>query len=239
MTGGSGRLSSARDAVRRLPDRVSPEKASRLILSGVDTAVGKRWDHARSVAGSLTGTTEERVARAARIYQREMAALGAAAGATAAVPGVGAVAAIGTAGAELGLFAARSADLVLVVAAVHGHSEATLEQRKAWILTVLAFGDTAAVGFTEVAGGLGKTLGRKSVGRIPASKLIAINRVLGRMVVTRYGARRGVVALGRVIPFGIGAVVGGTANYGFARAIAAQADRLFRDLPAPLDGRPG
>ena len=213
------------------------EDLASTILSSVDSAVEKRWDRARSLAASTTGTIDERIRQARRLYVREMTAIGAAAGAAAAVPGVGGVGSLGTAAAELGWFATRSADMVLVVAAIHGHTEATVEQRKAWILAVLAFGEAASAGFTKVAGETGQTLGQKLVGKIPATKLARINKTLGKTVVTKYGSKKGAVALGRALPFGIGAVIGGTANYAFSRALASQADRLFRQLPSPLHGR--
>ena len=40
-----------------------------------------------------------------------------------------------------------------------------------------------------------------------------MNQKIGRKLVTKYGSKRGGVALGTLIPFGIGAVVGGTFNY--------------------------
>ena len=209
-------------------------KAGDVVLQAVDKTVEKRWDHAVLVATTATGAVDERVAQITGRYAREMAAVGAAAGAAAAVPGAGAVALIGTAAVELGWFAARTGDLILAVAAVYGHTSATVEERRAWVLSILAFGDAAPAGFTKVAGEVGKGLGRRATDRIPAETLRAINRALGRTVVTRYGTKRGAVALGRALPFGIGAAIGGTANYAFARAIASQATVFFRDLPTPL-----
>ncbi len=40
-----------------------------------------------------------------------------------------------------------------------------------------------------------------------------MNQKIGRKLVTKYGSKRGGVALGTLVPFGIGAVVGGTFNY--------------------------
>jgi hypothetical protein len=40
-----------------------------------------------------------------------------------------------------------------------------------------------------------------------------MNQKIGRKLITKYGSKRGGVALGTLIPFGIGAVVGGTFNY--------------------------
>jgi hypothetical protein len=210
------------------------EQAGKVVLGAVDKAVELRWDQAMQVAASTQGSADERIRQIKRAFAREMSAVGAAAGATAALPGAGAVALVGTTVVELGWFTARSADLILSVAAVHGQTESTVEQRRAWILSVLAFGDGASAGFTKLAGEMGKGLGKRTTAAIPNEALKAINKALGRTIVTKYGTKRGVIALGRALPFGIGAVIGGTTNYAFARTIARQADEFFRLLPPPL-----
>lgn len=40
-----------------------------------------------------------------------------------------------------------------------------------------------------------------------------INKKVGVTIFTKYGTKRGGIALGRLIPFGVGALVGGTFNY--------------------------
>lgn len=40
-----------------------------------------------------------------------------------------------------------------------------------------------------------------------------INQRVGTTIVTKYGTKRGGIALGKLIPFGVGAAVGGTFNY--------------------------
>ena len=47
----------------------------------------------------------------------------------------------------------------------------------------------------------------------------------------RYGTRRGAIALGTALPLGIGALVGGSANYLAVRALARHADEFFLRLP--------
>lgn len=49
--------------------------------------------------------------------------------------------------------------------------------------------------------------------RFPASILMAVNKRVSTTVFTKYGAKRGGVALGTLIPFGVGVVVGGGFNY--------------------------
>ena len=40
-----------------------------------------------------------------------------------------------------------------------------------------------------------------------------INTKLGTTVLTKYGTKRGGVALGRMLPFGVGATIGGSVNF--------------------------
>ena len=49
--------------------------------------------------------------------------------------------------------------------------------------------------------------------RFPASILMAVNKRVSTTVLTKYGTKRGGVALGRMIPFGVGVAVGGSFNY--------------------------
>ena len=48
--------------------------------------------------------------------------------------------------------------------------------------------------------------------RVPAEIFKKINRKVGTTIVTKYGTKRGGIAVGRLIPFGVGAIVGGTFN---------------------------
>lgn len=133
--------------------------------------------------------------------------------------------------AEFGWFTVRASELILTIGALHGHTQSTMEERRAWILSILVFGDGAAAGFNKLAGEVGKGLGKKATQKIPISVLRKINSSLGRTIITRYGTKRGVVSLGAALPFGIGAVVGGAANYAGARLLARHANKFFKDLP--------
>lgn len=215
-----------------LPANFEP---GQVILKGVDAAVRHRWDQAQRAATLAAGATPaDTVRNLTKTFSRELTATGAAAGGTAAVPGIGTMTAVGTAAAELGWFGMRSADLILAIAASHGHTEADVEARRAWVLSILAFGDSAASGFTKIAGTMGKGLGTKATKSVPQRWLMVVNRKIGRTLVTKWGTKRGVVVLGRLLPFGIGAAVGGGANYVMVRTLARQADRFFGDLPALL-----
>lgn len=202
-----------------------------IVLAGVDRVVTNRWEQALRAADATTGTRDQRVAQLKRNFARELGTVGAAAGAAAAVPMVGTAAAFATAATELSWFTLRSADLILAIAAVHGHTESSVEERRAWVLVILASGNSAATTFNKLAGEAGKGLGMRVTNQVPAAVLKKMNRALGRTVITKYGRHRGAIAIGRVLPLGIGAVIGGTGNYTLARAIAKQADSFFSQLP--------
>lgn len=201
-----------------------------VVRAAVDWAVEHRWERALRRAASTTGSTEERVGQLSRAHARELTLVGAGAGAAAAFPWMGAVTFAGSAAAELHWLTLRTADLVLAVGAVHGHTEPTVAQRRSWVLSVLAFGGNAPSGFGELAG----STARQAATRVPTASVRAINTQLCRVLVTRYGTRRGVVALCRAFPFGVGAVIGGAANYATVRATARHADAFFRALPPAL-----
>ncbi len=48
--------------------------------------------------------------------------------------------------------------------------------------------------------------------RVPAEVFKRINMKVGTTIVTKYGTKRGGISIGRLIPFGVGAVVGGGFN---------------------------
>ena len=207
-------------------------RAGEAILGGVDRALLERWEPAKQRAAEITGATrDDQVKAVTAVFARELGAIGAATGAIAAVPTVGGAVVVTGSFAEFGYFTFRSSELVLTIGALHGHTDATIEEQRAWLLCVLAFGDGASKGFTKLAGELGKGLGKKTVEKIPMTTLRAINAAAGRTIVTKYGTKRGVVALGRALPIGIGSVIGGGANYGNTRLLGRYANKFFTELP--------
>lgn len=88
-------------------------------------------------------------------------------------------------------------------------------------------GDAGAKGVGKVAERSGQHWARHLVDVIPRSKILSINKVLGPNFVTKYGTKQGILVLGKVIPFGIGAVIGGTANAVFSQGIITASNRAF------------
>lgn len=244
-----------RKAIERIPNPAL-DAVGKAVLVAVDKAVEDRWERAVRVAEEAEGDTfDERLRSINKTFRRELSAMGAASGAVAAAPGLGTAAAASALAADLGWFAMRATDLIMTVGAVHGHTESTAEERRAWVLSVLAFGEDAANQFSALladidAGSLvgGERVSARLAGLAggDAAKLDALRRInasLATSVVTKYGSRRSIVAVGKLLPFGIGAIIGGTANYGLIRVVGSQADRFFFEYrgllpPPPQPGQP-
>lgn len=218
----------------RMVARLRPSDVARVsasVLAAIDEVSEQRWEAARERAAAVPGEIRpEKIAALTRSFSRELGAAGAAAGAAAAAPGVGTVATIAATTAELGWFTTRAGDLILTIAALHGRPDPTVDERRAWVLAVLIYGSSAR---DELA----RTVNQASTGldpvgrRLPLSTLQAANRLMSRALVRRYGARRGAVALGRVLPAGLGALIGGSANYAAIRSLARNSDEFFSRLP--------
>ncbi len=208
----------------------SPKRPyGKLMVTAVERAVVQRWDASRARAAATPGSRDERIRAVRSRFRKELVTLGAAAGGSAAVPGLGTMAAVGLTATEIAWTATRATDMILTVAAIHGHTNASVEERKAWTLAIFAFEDDAAASYTDLA----KDLDKRGVGHrgpLPVGLLDKVNGRLGRYVIAKYGARRGALVMGKLLPFGIGAVIGGAANNSMVNSVIDRADTFFADL---------
>lgn len=204
------------------------------LLDAVDQAVESRWEAARARARTISnGTRDERVEQLTLAIKRELGVAGAAAGGAAAVPGVGLATTSAAFVVELGWTTVRLADLILTIAAIHGHDRATVDERRLWVLSILTFQGGAVGAVSKLADDLaGPGTGPRTVSR---RSLQRMNTLIGRTVVSKYGARRGVAALGRAVPFGIGAVLGYGINTRTVAMTAKHAHSFFNDFPITID----
>ncbi len=202
------------------------------LTGAIDLAVVTRWEPAKSRAACARGSTvEERVADVRRMFARELATVGAVTGGVAAVPGVGTAVAAGTLAGELGWINVRMVDLLLTIAVLHGHGEASVKERRGWLTAMLVVGTGSAQQVDRLASEVGKGLGKKATRKIPVESLRAVNRFLGRTVIVKNGAVQGAVRLGTVLPLGVGACIGAGGNYLTVTAMARNANRYFGLLP--------
>ncbi|MGL4174837.1 MAG: hypothetical protein ACRCSN_02070 [Dermatophilaceae bacterium] len=166
-----------------------------------------------------------------RRFTAAVSATGAASGGAAAVPGIGTPAALGLALGDATGFTATAALYVLSLAEIHDLPVAELERRRTLLLGVL-LGDAGASSVQKVAARTGPHWGRAVVTSVPVEALRQVNRVLGHNFITKYGTRQGVLVLGKQVPFGIGAAIGGVGNAAFARLTIRSARRAYGPPPA-------
>jgi hypothetical protein len=106
------------------------------------------------------------------------------------------------------------------------------------LVMAVMLGDAGVKGIGKVAERTGQHWARQLVRRIPRANIDAANKVLGRYFITKYGTKKGIVVLGRVIPFGIGAVIGAAANGLFSQGIITASNRAFGAPAQSWEGGP-
>lgn len=155
---------------------------------------------------------------------------GAGVGAAAAAPAVGTGVALALAGTET--FATLNAYVLYVLsrAEVQGIQIEDIERRRTLVMAVM-LGEAGAASIEKVAERTGQHWARHLVRAIPQSSINAVNKLLGKNFITKYGTKQGILVLGKVMPFGIGAAIGGTANGLLAQGIIRAADRAFGAAP--------
>lgn len=146
-------------------------------------------------------------------------------------PAVGTIVALGLTAFEIGGVVEATALFALSIAEVHGVRVIDLERRR-MLVTAILFGQGAA-GFVEKAAGrAGKYWGKNLVNAIPMNVVNAVNKGIGPRFITKWGAKQGILVLGREIPFGIGAGIGAGGNFLVGRGSVQAARKAFGPAPA-------
>ena len=184
-----------------------------------------------------TLTNRELALELEKEYVRVMTGSGAAIGATAAVPALGTVASLGLSAVATGGFLETSALYAQSMAELSGISTADPQRAQVLVMGIM-LGEEGR----QLIGELSDQADGRGIG--PYSTLVPIRSLatsssmgglvfdqLKRQFVRRFFIRQGTTMLGRAIPFGIGAVVGGAANRMMAKQIVTTANRTFGELP--------
>lgn len=205
------------------------------ILDLLDKAIGLqtplvRKNIARARQRHPEATPAEVVRSLERMYVSALAGTGAAVGGAAAAPAVGTGIALALSAGEAFSSLELSTLFVLSVAEVHGVQLDEIERRRTLVMGVL-LGQSGSTTIGKVAERTGQHWGRQLVSKVSPATLRQINRVLGKHFITKYGTKQGIIVLGRVAPFGIGAVIGGGANATVAALAVRSARRAFGPVP--------
>ncbi|MFC9764953.1 hypothetical protein [Rhodococcus jostii] len=171
------------------------------------------------------------VERMEKMFLLAVTGSGSAVGATAAIPGVGTIASIAAVGAESAFFLEAAALLTLAVASVHGISAADHQQRRALVLSV-ALGESGMEIVQKATGVTAKNWASAITSRIPGPTMKGMNSTLVRKFITKYAARRSALVLGKLVPAGIGAAIGGAGNRAIGKGVVKNAREAFGPAPA-------
>ncbi|ROS59500.1 hypothetical protein EDF38_2350 [Frigoribacterium sp. PhB160] len=177
-----------------------------------------------------------------RILEREYLAAvttgGAAVGASAVVPGVGWGVALALSGVETAGFLEASALFAQSVTEVHGIAVTDPERARALVMTMI-LGTPGAALVRQFAGeAIGTAPARTAfwgelvTEKVPKAALGGLTDTVRKHFVRRFAASQGATILGRAVPFGIGAVVGGAGNHMLGRKVVTSARAAFGPAPS-------
>lgn len=181
-------------------------------------------------------------AKLERDYLAAVTGGGAAVGATAVVPGLGTAASLGLSAVATVGFLEATALYASSLAELHGIRLEDPERASTLVMAIMLGEEgTALLGSLSgqslgqgkgVRAAWGTILGR----RLPVSGFSAIRDRIQRAFLRSLIKRQGTALLGRALPFGIGAAVGGAGNLMMGRAVIKTAQEAFGPLPDMVPG---
>jgi hypothetical protein len=205
--------------------------------------------HIRSVRLRHPDATPAEIARI--LERRYLAAVttgGAAVGATAVVPGFGTAVTLGLSGAETVGFLEATALFAQSLAEVHGIALETPDRARALVLTLM-LGDEGVNLVRQLASQAAGASTRSAYWGELVTKTLpraAVGPLLDRLktsFVHHFAARGGASLIGKALPFGVGAAIGGAGNHILGRRVVAASRKAFGAapavLPAELEPLPG
>ena len=176
-------------------------------------------------------TPAEIVTKLEKHYLAAIMASGAAVGSAAAFPGIGTLAALSAVAGETVLFLEATAAFVLAVAEVHGIPVEDRERRRTLVLSVLV-GEEGNGAVRDLLGP-GRTSGAwlAEAELLPLPVVSQLNSRLMHYFVKKYTIKRTAMAFGKMLPVGIGAIIGGGGNRLMGRKIVDNGRRAFGPAP--------
>lgn len=161
-------------------------------------------------------------------YLKIVTGSGAAVGGASAMPGIGFLNGLAAALGDAGFFLVATMTHVYSVMRVSGKDFDDDVAERALLLTILS-GGSASPAVKQAS---------KKAGGSWASKLLTgggqqasmFNKILGRRILTKLGTRQGFMTIGKILPFGVGAVVGGGLNRALGKAMINATRETFQDI---------
>ncbi|WP_173924410.1 hypothetical protein [Agromyces sp. Marseille-P2726] len=197
--------------------------------------------HLRSIRRRVPGATPEQIVRI--LERRYLAAVttgGAAVGATAVIPGIGTGVTLALSGVETAGFLEATALFAQSVAEVHGIPVENPERARALVMTLMLGreGIDLVRQFAGQAQGTGVAtntyFGEVITNTLPKAVVGPVVDRLRRAFIKQFAARGGAGIIGKAIPFGIGAAIGGVGNNILGRRVLQQSRLAFGPPPMVL-----
>jgi hypothetical protein len=191
--------------------------------------------HPRATAAQLADRLE-------RDYLAAVTGGGALVGGTAVIPGVGTVAALGLSALATVGFLEATALYATSLAELHGVRMVDPEKASTLVMAIMLGEEgTALLGtLSGQAAGRGKgaadAWGSAFARKTSFPGFGSVRDRIQKAFLRRLLQRQGTALLGRALPFGVGAVVGGVGNRIMGRAVVANAREAFGPMPDTIPG---
>lgn len=191
--------------------------------------------HPRATAAQLADKLE-------RDYLLAVTGGGALVGGSAVIPGVGTVAALGLSAAATVGFLEATALYATSLAELHGIRMVDPEKASTLVMAIMLGEEgTALLGsLSGQAAGRGKgptdAWGSAFARKTSFPGFGSVRDRIQRAFLRNLLQRQGTALLGRALPFGVGAVVGGVGNRVMGRAVVASAKEAFGPMPDTIPG---
>lgn len=228
-------------------------ESNRMMVRGIDRVLTVQRPvvlaHIRSIRRQFPGATPDQIIRI--LERRYLAAVttgGALVGASSVLPAVGTGAALALSAAETAGFLEASALFAQSVTEIHGIVVDDPDRARALVMT-LVLGDAGTDLVRQLAGqATGAAPSRNAfwgemvTKNLPRAAIGPIADRLKQTFVKRFTVTQGGNVAGRLLPFGIGAAVGGVGNHLLGKQIVRTAREAFGPapaaFPATLEPRP-
>ncbi|NLT26316.1 MAG: hypothetical protein GXX90_06655 [Microbacteriaceae bacterium] len=235
-------MNTQRQAPRRAPDSLLHRQLDRALTAQRPVAIAVVRRLRRQAPDA---TPEELLRLAERWYRGAAMSAGGGVGAAAAIPGVGTAVGAAIAGVEILGFLELSALYALVVAEIHGEPVHNPERGRTLVMAIM-LGDQGKRLIQDFllrrgAGGLINTAfwGELVAQAIPEVFVGELSRKLRDVFVQRFAGRQIGGAIGKLVPFGIGAAIGALGNATLAAEVIRNSRGAFGPPPVGFVGEIG
>lgn len=197
--------------------------------------------HLRSIRRRAPQTTPDQLIRI--LERRYLAAVttgGAAVGATAVIPGISTGVTLALSGVETAGFLEATALFAQSVAEVHGLPVENPERARALVMTLMLGreGSDLVRQFAAQASGTGVARnvywGELITNTLPKAVMGTVVDRLRAVFVKQFAVKGGVGFIGKALPFGVGAAIGGIGNHVIGRRVLTQSRLAFGRAPLML-----